>query len=668
MRVVQTLFSALIRARWRFNNGGTEFHDNLNQSRSMFLYGPHAMRAAARPRRSHSHPALSSLAVTSAEPSTPPRRSLLNSIIRFMVWSSVIGTLAVPVLLIGCVQQPDLRLVSVHARRDRVREDDPPPVFSTPDAPPASSPPTAEAGPSRWQRLRAMTARPEMASGAALRLNMVVLAFDEVKPEPSPVSNAPAVDPDGYRRMTLDLGRLTEGRGGADRRSAAALDHHWRRQRLGPHRVRGDCAIRHRQRRPGSDRGIPHRCVRRARAGARDRSVPSPTGAAGRPCAHPLRLWTEHFGVATSAGERSRWWPTQPRVSATERRDRQRRPVAPRLDRLVDREPLQAMRDDRAGDAMTDRQFGRRSTFGNQPRPAAFACRARQLAIRMAAISAAPGIGHPELARRPPDRRHAARRRHRLRDRHVLRQRHEDGRPRARPAMGGERGLSRARQSARARTDVGATYNELRTTCKARADKVQLSRAMRDELEHFVNIRVGEVHVERHVEFIDCLMTTMPGRFCQAEHRAHLVDAIRTYFRLRMRVREEWAMMRNNPFSASGVGLVRRPGSDGISARYPSERTDPRIVAGLTSADRRRLPHARRSRRRHVQPHAGRLEEAAQGRRTQEKELRMSFDLTRGWSDSAFTPTRALRSRIVHWRRGHRRDVDLWIVRALAQA
>ena len=31
-------------------------------------------------------------------------------------------------------------------------------------------------------------------------------------------------------------------------------------------------------------------------------------------------------------------------------------------------------------------------------------------------------------------------------------------------------------------------------------------------------------------------------------------------------------MMRNNPFSASGVGLVRRPGSDGISARYPSER------------------------------------------------------------------------------------------------
>ncbi len=133
------------------------------------------------------------------------------------------------------------------------------------------------------------------------------------------------------------------------------------------------------------------------------------------------------------------------------------------------------------------------------------------------------------------------------------------------------------------RTDAGSTYNELRTTCKARADKVQLSRAMRDELELFVNIRVGEVHVERHVEFIDCLMTSLPGRFCQAEHRAHLVDAIRTYFRLRMRVREEWAMMRNNPFSASGVGLVRRPGSDGISARYPSERTDPRIIAGLTT-------------------------------------------------------------------------------------
>ena len=133
------------------------------------------------------------------------------------------------------------------------------------------------------------------------------------------------------------------------------------------------------------------------------------------------------------------------------------------------------------------------------------------------------------------------------------------------------------------RTDAGATYNELRTSCKARADKVDLPRAMNLELDYFVNIRVGELNVEQHAEFIDCLMTTLPGRFCRAEHKAHLVDAIRTYFRLRTRVREEWAMMRNNPMGATAMGLMPMPGRDGITARYPSERTDPRIIAGLTT-------------------------------------------------------------------------------------
>ena len=178
--------------------------------------------------------------------------------------------------------------------------------------------------------------------------------------------------------------------------------------------------------------------------------------------------------------------------------------------------------------------------------------------------------------------------------------------------MGGERRLSVARQSARVpRTDASSTYNELRTTCKARADKVAAQ--PRDDATSSTissNIRVGEVHVERHADFIDCLMTSLPGRFCQAEHRAHLVDAIRTYFRLRMRVREEWAMTRNNPFSASRRwACADCRARDGITARYPSERTDPRIVAGLTTliaegyltrADlgaRHVQPHARRSRR-----------------------------------------------------------------------
>jgi hypothetical protein len=105
---------------------------------------------------------------------------------------------------------------------------------------------------------------------------------------------------------------------------------------------------------------------------------------------------------------------------------------------------------------------------------------------------------------------------------------------------------------------------------------------MRRELDYYVNIWVGEQQLEKHAAaFIDCLMTTQPARFCEAEHRAHLAGAIRDYFRLRMRVREEWMMARHNPFGAAQTGLMPLPGSQGISARFPSERTDPDIIAGL---------------------------------------------------------------------------------------
>ena len=57
----------------------------------------------------------------------------------------------------------------------------------------------------------------------------------------------------------------------------------------------------------------------------------------------------------------------------------------------------------------------------------------------------------------------------------------------------------------------------------------------------------------QHAAFIDCLITDSPRRFCQPEHRAHLAGAVRDYFRLRMRVREEW-MMARNPFGAPRPG------------------------------------------------------------------------------------------------------------------
>ena len=129
-----------------------------------------------------------------------------------------------------------------------------------------------------------------------------------------------------------------------------------------------------------------------------------------------------------------------------------------------------------------------------------------------------------------------------------------------------------------ARANAPATDDKLRNACLARAKAAGLNRVMDRELDYFTNIRVGENQLEQHAAFIDCLITEQPRRLCQPEHRAHLAGALRDYFRLRMRVREEW-MMARSPMSAAGHGLIAMPGS----AQFPSERTDPRIINGLRS-------------------------------------------------------------------------------------
>lgn len=133
-----------------------------------------------------------------------------------------------------------------------------------------------------------------------------------------------------------------------------------------------------------------------------------------------------------------------------------------------------------------------------------------------------------------------------------------------------------------ARATAPATDDKVRTACLARAKQARLNRAMDRELDYFVNINVGESQLEQHAAFIDCLITEQPRRLCEAEHRSHLAGALRDYFRLRMRVREEW-MMARSPMSAAGRGLIAMPGSSGVSAQFPSERTDPRIINGLRS-------------------------------------------------------------------------------------
>jgi hypothetical protein len=136
--------------------------------------------------------------------------------------------------------------------------------------------------------------------------------------------------------------------------------------------------------------------------------------------------------------------------------------------------------------------------------------------------------------------------------------------------------------ASRRHRDASSTYPEIRRACRARADTAGLSRSQNMALEAFEGAMVGENELVRHAAFIDCLMSEMPSRLCQSEHKAHLLDAIRAYYRLRTKVREEWALTAAAPFAGMRVALTNLPGGSHVTTILPSKHTDPRIVAGLT--------------------------------------------------------------------------------------
>jgi hypothetical protein len=120
-----------------------------------------------------------------------------------MVWSAVIGTIAVPVLLITYFNSSLIAAMPIFRDNTSFRT-------TVERLQPPSGGIVTGRGDRAEQvaRLRSFTARPEMAAGAATRVNFVIVAFTE-KPEPNARSGSRhIIDRDGYRRMTLDLAGL----------------------------------------------------------------------------------------------------------------------------------------------------------------------------------------------------------------------------------------------------------------------------------------------------------------------------------------------------------------------------------------------------------------------------------------------------------------------------
>jgi hypothetical protein len=138
-----------------------------------------------------------------------PRPPLLESVIRFLVWSTILGCIATPVVMMGAVYG---RVFGSYWARgdDGYRQ-----IFeqigrATPQKPKIVTNVLDEERDRQIARLRALTARPERASGAADSLQIVAVAFEGTKAATAQVPGSMtrlSVDDDGYRRLSLDLGQ-----------------------------------------------------------------------------------------------------------------------------------------------------------------------------------------------------------------------------------------------------------------------------------------------------------------------------------------------------------------------------------------------------------------------------------------------------------------------------
>jgi hypothetical protein len=141
------------------------------------------------------------MSVTPTDPS--PRPPLIEQVIRFFVWFTVLGFIAMPVVVLTMTygqvfgsffgrNNDGLLQVLQHAGPHEVGSPKPGIVTSV----------LNKERERQIARLRALTGRPELASGTAASLQVIAVAFDRLKPA---TSSPQAVDQDGYRILQLDL-------------------------------------------------------------------------------------------------------------------------------------------------------------------------------------------------------------------------------------------------------------------------------------------------------------------------------------------------------------------------------------------------------------------------------------------------------------------------------
>jgi hypothetical protein len=129
-----------------------------------------------------------------------------------------------------------------------------------------------------------------------------------------------------------------------------------------------------------------------------------------------------------------------------------------------------------------------------------------------------------------------------------------------------------------------ASLEAIHNDCKSRSDFVRLDQGQTQALEGFDGLYSGELALAKAAYYVSCLTVEKPARMCQVTHRTHLVAALKDYYRLMGRVREERIMSTSGPFAAVRMTLMAQSSRHGPAAALPpppSARSDERVVNGL---------------------------------------------------------------------------------------
>jgi Na+-transporting methylmalonyl-CoA/oxaloacetate decarboxylase gamma subunit len=139
-------------------------------------------------------------------------------------------------------------------------------------------------------------------------------------------------------------------------------------------------------------------------------------------------------------------------------------------------------------------------------------------------------------------------------------------------------GVEDAYKRGRTDTALDAVHND----CKARSDFVQLDNGRTRAFDGFPDLYVGVSALNTSAVYLSCLMGYPPERLCKAAHRDHLIAALKDYYRLMMRVREERMMSTGGSFAATRMTLLGTSGRDLQAATASAtEQTDARVLNGV---------------------------------------------------------------------------------------